>query len=89
MDLNIDIKDCIELDDGKEYVVASKVKYKDLNYFYLVDLEENTNLKFCYEDPQDHTLVKIVDEDLIQELLPRFVYAAKDIIEELKEDEII
>lgn len=85
MDLNIDIKDCIELDDGNEYAVASKVRYKELNYFYLVDINNNTNLKFCYEDPSDHALVEITDTKLIQELLPRFVLEAKDILKELND----
>lgn len=83
MNLNLEIKDQVELDDNNTYVVASKVKYNNLFYYYLVDINNNSNLKFCYEDPKEHDLIDVVDQDLIKTLLPKFLLASKDIIMDL------
>ena len=37
-------------DDDNEYVVVSKVNYKDKFYYYLVNMKNDGDLKFCYED---------------------------------------
>lgn len=68
--MNIDIKDIITLDDDIEYVVASKINYKNKNYYYLIDINDNTNIKFCYEE--DKYLVLSEDKELNTLLLPLF-----------------
>lgn len=47
MDTNI--KDIITLDNDKEYVIASKTNYEGKIYYFLVDVNDNSNIKFCYE----------------------------------------
>ena len=80
----IDIKDVITLDDDNEYVVASKVKYENKTYYYLIDKNNNTNLKFCYEDKDE--LVELDDKELITKLLPLFFESSKHILDELKNE---
>ena len=80
----IDIKDVITLDDDNEYTVVSKVNYESKIYYYLVDIKDNTNLKFCYEDKDE--LVELVDKELTTKLLPLFFEASKHILDELKND---
>lgn len=60
------IKDTLTLDDNNEYVVVSKV-----NCYYLLDKNNNDNVKFCYEDNDE--LVEIEDKELNTKLLPLFV----------------
>lgn len=68
--MDINIKDIITLDDNNQYVVVSKTIYENKTYYYLIDKNNNTNIKFCYEDLGD--LVEFSDEELMVKLLPLF-----------------
>ena len=61
------------MDDDNEYIVVSKVNYKGLIYYYLLDKNDNSNIKFCYEDNVNEELVEIDDKVLITKLLPLFL----------------
>jgi len=76
--MNINIKDVVTLDDDNEYAVASKVNYEGKNYYYLVDINNVTNIMFCYEDKDE--LVELEDKELTTNLLPLFLEASKDLI---------
>ena len=73
----IDIRDILTLDDNNEYVVVSKITYDNMVYYYLVDKNDNANLKFCYENGD--SLVELNDKVLVTKLLPLFLDAAKSI----------
>ena len=77
----INIKDTLTLDDNNEYVVVSKISVDDNNYFYLIDKNDNSNVKFCYQDNDE--LVELNDEELVTRLLPLFVENAKGELEDL------
>ena len=69
--MNIDIKDTILLDDNDEYVVVSKIHYKNDNYYYLVDINNTSNVKFVYQTFEG--LVELDNKELITTLLPIFL----------------
>ena len=71
----IDIKDILTLDDKNDYVVVSKINYENKTYYYLIDINTNNNLKFCYED--NNELVEIEDKELTTKLLPMFLEVSK------------
>ena len=71
----INIKDTLTLDDNNEYVVISKIYYENKNYYYLLDKNNEENVKFCYEDNEE--LVEIDDKELTTKLLPLFVETAQ------------
>lgn len=77
----INIKDTLTLDDNNEYVVVSKVNVDDKNYFYLIDKNDNSNVKFCYQDNDE--LVELNDKELVTRLLPLFVENSKGELEDL------
>ena len=77
----INIKDTLTLDDNNEYVVASKVNYEKKVYYYLIDINNNKNLMFCYEDNGE--LVESNNKEINTELLPLFYNTSKGIIEKL------
>ena len=81
--MNIDIKDIITLDNNKEYVVVSKTNYENKTYYFLVDINDNNNIKFCYEKGSNNALIETENADLIKELLPIFVESAKGHIPEI------
>ena len=75
--MNIEIKDRVTLEDNNEYVVASKAFYGNQTYYYLVDINNTGNIKFCYLE--DDSFVELDDKDLTTKLLPMFFNAAKDL----------
>lgn len=75
--MKLKIKDLVTLDDNKQYVVVSKTDLEHKKYYYLVDMNNNENVLFCYED--DDNLVQLDDENLIIKLLPLFLKEAKKI----------
>ena len=86
--MKIDIKDTLNLSDNNEYVVASKVVYNNDIYYYLVDINQHSNIKFCKEKRKDNDIqvVELEDKKLIQVLLPLFFEASKYLLEELAQN---
>ena len=82
--MDIGIKDTVILSDDNEYVIASKTKYQDNMYYYLIDKNNNENLKFCIEKTENNSLLEVKDANLIQKLLPLFLDASAKAI--TKED---
>lgn len=84
----IEIKDTLNLSDGNEYVVCSKVDYEGKKYLYLIDIENYKNVKFCEEVRTNDVdkVVNVEDGELIKVLIPLFYEASKGIIEELLEE---
>lgn len=90
--MNIDIKDIITLDDDKEYVVVSKVNYKDKTYFYIVDTnisegnneDGSTGFKILRLNKENQKLVEFNDENLVRELIPIFFKETASFIENEK-----
>ena len=72
----IDVKDVLTLEDDKKYVVISKIDYENKVYFYLVGLEEITDVKFGYLDNDE--FVEINDKELVTKLLPHFYKDVKN-----------
>lgn len=72
----INTKDTLVLDDDNEYVVVSKANYNDKTYYYIINSNDNSDFKFCYQDNDE--LVEIEDYKLIKELIPLFFNNVKD-----------
>ena len=83
--MEIEYQDIITLSDKNKYVVASKVKYNDSKYVYLVDINDNTNLKFAEIEKNNSLseLDSVRDEELIKLLIPLFYNSSKGDIENM------
>lgn len=68
--MEININNLLTLDDDNEYVVVKKIKYENKYYYYIADINNCSNLKFCYLDNEE--LVEINDSSLIKKILPLF-----------------
>ncbi len=68
--MQIKVGDVLTLSDKKEYVVVSIAELDLINYYYIADINDESNLKICYLDKEE--LVEIKDSDLIIQLLPLF-----------------
>lgn len=76
--MNISIKDLLTLSDKNKYVVVSKIYYDDKDYLFLLDINDNSNFKFCYVDKNE--VVESSNSDLNTKLLPLFFNKVKDIL---------
>ncbi|MBO5120845.1 MAG: hypothetical protein J6C28_04105 [Bacilli bacterium] len=74
----IEIKDIVTLSDQNEYQVVSIVDYEYRIYYYLVDINEISNVKFLYKNGDK--LTEVEDKELVNKLLPMFYEQIKDII---------
>lgn len=75
----IDIKDIVTLDDNNDYIVVSKLNYQEKTFYYLLDIYNDENIKFCYENNRE--FVEIEDKNLITNLLPLFLQVTQKEIE--------
>lgn len=66
------IKDVLELNDKKQYVVVSKTKYNEEDYIFIAEISNKNNIKFCRVINNDNTtnLAVVKDDELIKELIP-------------------
>lgn len=81
----MNVKDLLTLDDDKEYTIVSKATFDGNLYLYLIDINDNKNLKICAvkQDNEGYLLDEIEDSESIQKLLPLFCESSKDMINEL------
>lgn len=77
--INVKYKDILTLDDNHEYVVSGVAQYNDNNYLYLVDINNNSNIKFAeFNNNLIIELNKDKDSKLINILLPLFLQSTKN-----------
>lgn len=74
----MNIKDIVTLNDNNKYQVISKTNYDNITYYYLIDINDISNIKFLYE--HDRFLTEVEDSELIKKLLPKFYNEIKDLI---------
>ncbi len=82
----INIKDTLILDNDNEYVVVCKTNFKNKIYYYILNNDDNSDFKFCYQENDD--LVEIEDDKLIKELIPLFFNSVKEVLIDLDESAI-
>lgn len=83
--MEIEYQDIITLSDENKYLVASKVNYNNSKYIYLVDINDNKNLKFA-EIENDGVISELdvnIDAELINNLVPLFYNNSKKDIENM------
>lgn len=78
----MEIKVVLTLEDNNKYVVASKINYEGKEYYYLVDINNPSNLMFCYNE--NDTMVELDDKELTTKLLPLFYEACNNEISNIE-----
>ena len=68
--MNIDVKDILTLNDKNKYVVVSKALYEGKEYLYLIDVNNNAKVMFCYVD--NDKIVESNNKELNTKLIPLF-----------------
>lgn len=80
--MNIEIKDCLTLNDNKTYTVVSKANWQNKVYYLLVDIDCMENILFCYGNEQRKSMIEEKDKETIRRLLPLFL---ENVPKEIKE----
>lgn len=88
--MDINAKATITLDDGKSYIVTSKVVYEGKEYIYIADIDDPSNVKFAQiESNGTENYISEIDskeKTLLDKLLPLFFNDCKKIIETYEEE---
>lgn len=64
-------RDIVKLSDNNEYMIISKINYKNKQYLYLIDINNKKNINFF--NVNGEILNPIEDKTLLTELLPIFL----------------
>jgi len=67
----LNTNDIVKLSDGIEYLVVSKVNYQGGIYLYLINVADNTNVKFI--ELYDKEVIEVSDNSLLDELIKLIV----------------
>ena len=80
--MNIDISNVITLDDKNKYIVLSKINFENKTYYYLMDINNNTNIMICYEDKDE--LVMLNNSETVKRIMPLFLKSLRNELSNLK-----
>ena len=64
--MNIELRDVLTI-EGKEYVVSCKMIHEGEKYIYLVNMEDNTDVRFCLY--KDGRIFETFDQETVDALL--------------------
>ncbi len=78
--MNINIRDVLTLSDDNKYAVISKAQYENREYFYLIDINNNENMKFCYIEGDE--LIENNDKELNTKLISLFYNNVNQLLNE-------
>ena len=73
--MNIEEHDIIKQSNDIDYLVVKSVNIKNIDYYYLISLDDKNDIKFLYLDGKE--LVEVTDEKLKQRIA---LTIAKDVL---------
>ena len=78
--MKIDKNDFITLSDNVKYLVVSKVKYNEIDYYYLVDIINNSNIKFVTFENDE--VIDVDDKLVLDEIFKLMIIDLKQNLDE-------
>ena len=81
--------DLIEFDDGEKVMVLDAILHRDNEYVFVNvvtgdKLDPTDYYKVMFVDYSNGTLKKVVDEKILEELVPRFKKDLEDTLDEIE-----
>lgn len=64
--MNIELRDILTI-ENKEYVVASKMLHEGEKYIYLVNIEDNADVRFCLM--KDGRIFEVFNPEVVDALI--------------------
>lgn len=81
--MHININDRVTLSNHKKYIVISKITQEENTYYYLVDMDTRKEIKICYENIENQSMIEIKNKEMLQKLFPLFVKKSQEAIVEM------
>lgn len=77
---NMEKTNIITLSDENKYMIINKATINSTNYYYLIDIHNSKNIKFCQERQEADKIIlkEISDPELIKDLIKRFFTQDKE-----------
>ncbi len=89
-DIRIQVKDMVVLEDDHTYAVTASAILENIEYYFLVDINNSQNIKIGYQDKEE--IVMIEDQSIIKSLMPKFgqsvIKTIKEFLPSEKNDEV-
>lgn len=80
-DVKLEIRDIVVLEDNHTYAVTASAILENVEYYFLVDINNSQNIKIGYQDKEE--IVMIEDQAIIKSLMPKFGQSVIKTIKEL------
>lgn len=77
--MEINKNDFITLSDNIKYLVVSKVNYQNIEYYYLVDIVDNSNIKFVIFENDE--VVDVENNEVLDEIFKLMIIDLKENID--------
>jgi len=77
--MKINKNDFITLSDNIKYLVVSKVNYQDMEYYYLVDINNNSNIKFVTFENDE--VLDVDNSEVLDEIFKLMIIDLKENID--------
>ena len=77
--MEINKNDFITLSDNIKYLVVSKVNYQNIEYYYLVDIVDNSNIKFVTFENDE--VVDVENNGVLDEIFKLMIIDLKENID--------
>ena len=74
--MEINKNDFITLSDNIKYLVVSKVNYQNIEYYYLVDIVDNSNIKFVIFENDE--VVDVENNEVLDEIFKLMIIDLKE-----------
>ena len=69
--MNIEVKDIVTLSNNSKYCVISTISYNNINYLYLINIDNKNDVKFVYYENNRLNVVK--DNSITDKIIPLFL----------------
>ena len=69
--MNIEVKDIVTLSNNTRYCVISTISYNNINYLYLINIDNKNDVKFVYYENNRLNVVK--DNSITDKIIPLFL----------------
>lgn len=77
--MEINKNDFITLSDNIKYLVVSKVNYQNIEYYYLVDIVDNSNIKFVIFENDE--VIDVENNEVLDEIFKLMIIDLKENID--------
>lgn len=81
--MELNIFDKVTLSNDEKYIVISKICHEGKTYYYLINENNKEDIKICYGDLENQSMIEIKNREIIEVLFPIFLKKSQENIAEM------